>query len=62
MLVKLKHILSTYADSELEEMDFWVNSSDNISAIIIDDGSIDLITDGVEIKIDGLITKERKEG
>ena len=44
MLKKLKDILNTYTDKELEELDFWVNSNDEIKAIIVDEYNIDLIT------------------
>ena len=59
MLVKLKHILNIYTDEELEDMELWINSSDNINNILIDENSIDLITEDSEIKINNNITKER---
>ena len=58
MIKKLKDILNTYSDEELEEMDLWINSSDTLSNIIIDKNGIDLITDDTEIKINDVITKE----
>ena len=51
MIKKLKDILNTYTDEELEDMDLWVNSSWGISEIIIDSYSIDLITDGMQIDL-----------
>lgn len=51
MIKKLKDILNTYTDEELEDMDLWVNSSWGISEIIIDSYSIDLITDGMKIDL-----------
>ena len=51
MLKKLKDILNTYMDEELEEMELWVNSSWEIDKIIIDDHSIDLITDDLRIDL-----------
>ena len=59
MLVKLKHILNIYTDEELEDMELWINSSDNINNILIDENSIYLITEDSEIKINNNITKER---
>ena len=44
MLKKLKDILNIFTDEELEEFDLWINSSTGISNIIIDNHSIDLIT------------------
>lgn len=52
MLKKLKYILNTFMDEELEEIDLWVNSSTEISNIIIDNHSIDLITADVLIKVE----------
>jgi hypothetical protein len=58
MIKKLKDILNTYTDKELEKMILWINSSDTLSNIIIDKNSIDIITDETEIKINDVITKE----
>lgn len=58
MIKKLKDILNTYSDKELEEMDLWINSSDALSSILINEDSIDLITSQAEIRINGAITKE----
>lgn len=60
MLNKLKDILNTYTTQQLEDMSLWVNSSDGIYAIIVDDENIDLITSDSEIKINDYISKERK--
>ena len=51
MIKKLKDILNIYTDKELEDMDLWVNSSWVIDKFIIDDHSIDLITDGMRIDL-----------
>lgn len=51
MLKKLKDILNTYTDEELEEMEMWVNSSWVIDKFIIDDHSIDLITNDMRIDL-----------
>lgn len=59
MLKRLKKILNTYTDEELEDMDLWVNSKEYIDAIITDDNSINLITSYAEIKINGFIDKEK---
>lgn len=58
MLKKLKAILNSYTDDELEEMDLWVNSTECAVAMLVDDNDIDLITNSAEIKIKGYITKE----
>ena len=60
MLNRLKKILNTYTDKELEGMDLWINSNEYVDTIIIDDVNINLITNGVEIKINDMIDKERK--
>ena len=58
MLKKLKAILNSYADEELEKMDLWVNSTECAVAMLVDDNDIDLITNSAEIEINGCITKE----
>ena len=58
MLKRLKAILNSYTDEELEKMDLWVNSTECVVAMLVDDNDIDLITNSAEIKINGRITKE----
>lgn len=61
MLKKLKAILNSCTDKELEEMDLWVNSTECVVAMLVDNDDIDLITNSAEIKINGAITKESNE-
>lgn len=61
MLKKLKAVLNSYTDKELEKMDLWVNSTEYAVAMLVDDNDIDLITNSAEIKINGRITKENNE-
>ena len=58
MLKKLKVILNSYTDDELEEMDLWVNSKECVVSMLVDNLDIDLITNSAEIKINDRITKE----
>ena len=58
MVKRLKAILNSYTDEELEKMDLWVNSTECAVAMLVDDNDIDLITNSAEIKINGRITKE----
>lgn len=64
MLTKLKHILNTYTDKELKDMELWVNSDFQIDKMIIDEYSIDLIQENSDIEIktyknyDTIICKE----
>ena len=58
MLKKLKAILNSYTDDEIEKMDLWVNSTECAVAILVDDNDIDLITNSAEIEINSRITKE----
>lgn len=60
-LRKLKDVLNTYTDSELEEMQIWINCSDLVNYFLIDKNYINLITDNKEIKIGGYIEQEGKE-
>lgn len=61
MLKKLKAILNSCTDKELEEMDLWVNSTECVVAMLVDNNDIDLITNSAEIKINGAIAKESNE-
>ena len=56
MLNKLRDILNTYTDEELKELDLWINSSYEVKKIIVDDYSIDLITNE---DIKSIVTKEQ---
>lgn len=58
MLNKLKDILNTYTDEELKELDLWINSSNIVKQIIVNDYGIDLITNNAEVKVNGSISKE----
>lgn len=58
MLKRLKAILNSYTDKELEKMDLWVNSTECAVAMLVDDNDIDLITNSAEIEINSRITKE----
>ena len=58
MLNKLRDILNTYTDEELKELDLWINSSNIVKQIIVNDYSIDLITNDVDVRINGSISKE----
>ena len=58
MLKKLKDILNTYTDEELNELDLWIDSTCKIEQIIVDDYNIVLITNNAEVKINDFISKE----
>ena len=58
MLNKLKDILNTYTDEELKELDLWINSSNIVKQIIVDDYNIDLITNNAEVKVNDFVEKE----
>ena len=60
MLNRLKKILNTYTDKELEGMDLWINSNEYVDTIIIDDVNINLITSDAEIKVNDMIDKGRQ--
>ena len=51
MLNKLKQILNTYTKEQLEDMELWIDCSNIITAIIVDENDITLITDIAELKI-----------
>lgn len=51
MLLKLKRILNTYADDELEEIELWIDNKKNISLIAVEEDSITLVTDIDKLQI-----------
>lgn len=57
-LKHLKNILNAYSDSELEDIGLWINCCDEVNYILVDKNNINLITENVEIKIDGYIEQE----
>lgn len=61
MIKKLKDILNTYTDTELEDIDLWVNSDFKIESILVDEYSINLLSENAEIKINNLVEKEQTE-
>lgn len=61
MIKKLKDVLNTYTDTELEDIDLWVNSDFKIESILIDGYSINLLSEDAEIKINNLVEKEQTE-
>lgn len=61
MIKKLKDILNTYTDTELEDIDLWVNSDFQVESILVDEYSINLLSEDAEIKINNLVEKEQTE-
>ena len=60
MLNKLRDILNTYTDEELEDMTLWINDTSELKYILFNDDSISLITNGTEIKVNDYIEQEGK--
>lgn len=58
MLKKLKDILNTYTDNELEELDLWVDSRTKVDSIWVEDYNINLITDEAKVEINNRLDKE----
>lgn len=58
MLNKLKDILNTYTDEELNELDLWIDSTCKIEQIVVDDYNIVLITNNAEVKVNDFVEKE----
>lgn len=58
MLKKLKDILNTYTDNELEELDLWIDSRTKVDSIWVEDYNINLITDEAKIEINNSLDKE----
>ena len=53
-LIRLKKILNTFTDKELEEYELWINNDTGAELIAIDEDAICLITDKEKLKINGL--------
>lgn len=58
MLKKLKDILNTYTDNELEELDLWIDSRTKVDSIWVEDYNINLITDEAKVEINNNLDKE----
>ena len=58
MLKKLKDILITYTDNELEELDLWIDSRTKVDSIWVEDYNINLITDEAKVEINNSLDKE----
>ena len=50
-LIRLKRLLNSIDDDELEDMDLWIDNEDKIDVIALDSNSITLITEEAELKI-----------
>lgn len=58
MIKKLKDILNTYTDNELEELDLWIDSRTKVDSIWVEDYNINLITDEAKVEINNKLDKE----
>ncbi len=58
MIKKLKDILNTYTDDELEELDLWIDSRTKVDSIWVEDYIINLITDEAKVEINDSLDKE----
>ena len=55
MLKKLKYLLNSYKDEELEEMELWVDCKDIVTMIAVEKDALTIVTeDGVDsLEING---------
>lgn len=53
VLVRLKYLLNSYSDTELEDMELWIDNDVTIDIIAVDENAINLITDKEKIEVDG---------
>lgn len=58
MIKKLKDILNTYTDNELEELDLWIDSRTKVDSIWVENYNINLITDEAKVEINNKLDKE----
>lgn len=54
VLIRLKKILNTFTDKELEEIELWIDNDRGVDIITLDSNAICLITDEKQLKINGL--------
>lgn len=59
MLKKLKDILNSYTDNELEELDLWIDSRTKVDSIWVEDYNINLITDEAKVEINNRLDKNQ---
>lgn len=52
-LLILKKLLNSIDDEELKELDLWVDNSKQIKMVGLDDNAISIITDEVDLKVNG---------
>lgn len=58
MIKKLKDILNTYTDNELEKLDLWIDSRTKVDSIWVENYNINLITDEAKVEINNKLDKE----
>ena len=51
ILKKLKYILNSYTDKELENIDLWIDNKNSIEVIAVDNNAITLVTSTELLKI-----------
>ena len=53
VLIKLKRLLNSIDDDELEDIELWVDNEKTVEAIVLDEDSVVLLTNLKEVKING---------
>ena len=61
MIKKLRDILNTYTDEELEELDIWIDSRTKVDSIWVEEYHITLITDEASVDVNNYTDKEPKK-
>jgi hypothetical protein len=51
ILIKLKRFLNSIDDTELKEMDLWIDNAKQVDVIALDNNAITLVTDENSLKI-----------
>lgn len=60
MIKKLRDILNTYTDEEIEELDIWIDSRTKVDSIWVEEYNITLITDEASVDVNNYTDKEPK--
>lgn len=53
VLVRLKYLLNSYSDTELKDMELWIDNNVTIDIIAVDENAVSLITNKEKIEVDG---------
>lgn len=60
MIKKIRDILNTYTEEELEWLDLWIDLRTKVNSILVEEENIVLITDEASVDVNNFVYKEAK--